>query len=55
MYASVKISLFSCFSWLIGHWPAQAAYREILELSYVRAFSVEWNIADCAEEQVKLP
>ena len=26
---------------------AEAAYRDILGLSYARAFSAEWNTADC--------
>ena len=36
----------SCLSWQLADRLAEAAYRDILGLSYARAFSAEWNIAD---------
>ena len=36
----------SCLSQPLGNRLAEAAYRDILGLSYVRAFSAEWNTAD---------
>ena len=36
----------SCLSRPLADRLAEAAYRDILGLSYVRAFSAEWNTAD---------
>ena len=38
----------SCLSRPLADRLAEAAYRDILGLSYVRAFSAEWNTADRA-------
>ena len=36
----------SCLSQPLADRLAEAAYRDILGLSYARAFSAEWNTAD---------
>ena len=36
----------SCLSRSLADWLTEAAYRDILGLSCVRAFSAEWNTAD---------
>ena len=36
----------SCLSRPLADWLAEAAYRDILRLSYAHAFSAEWNTAD---------
>ena len=36
----------SCLSWQLADRLAEAAYRDILGLNYVRAISAEWNTTD---------
>ena len=48
MYVSHKtLSAASAGRSPIRHWQGQAAYREILGLAYVRAFSSGWSNAEC--------
>ena len=43
----------SSFSQLIGHWPAQAAYREKLGLAYVCVFSAKWSNIECGQKKLE--
>ena len=45
----------SCLSRSLANRLAEAAYRDILGLSNVRAFSADWNTADCGFFRLTAP